>query len=111
MWRFSEPEHGGRLGSRREKTEFLLAELVAECLDVVARLGKLAIACFPTLITAERGRRYGQSLEKAADSLPRNAQMTSQHSCADASSKSTGGTIASPKLSPIACSKSVRQVS
>jgi hypothetical protein len=62
-------KHGWRLGARREKTEFLLAELVAECLDVVARLSKLAIAYFPTLIAAERGRRYGQSLEKAADSL------------------------------------------
>lgn len=69
MWRFSEPEHGWRLSARREKTEFLLAELVAECLDVVARLSKLAIAYFPTLIAAEHGSRYGQSLEKAADSL------------------------------------------
>ena len=62
-------KHGWRLGARREKTEFLLAELVAECLHVVARLSKLAIAYFPTLIAAERGGMYGQSPEKAADSL------------------------------------------
>jgi hypothetical protein len=61
-------KHGWRLGARREKTEFLLAELVAECLDVVARLSKLAIAYFPTLIAAEHGSRYGQSLQKAGDS-------------------------------------------
>ena len=35
-------KHGWRLGAHREKTEFLLAELVAECLDVVARLSTLA---------------------------------------------------------------------
>ncbi len=61
-------KHGWRLGARREKTEFLLAELVAECLDVVARLSKLAIAYFPTLIAAEHGSRYGQSLQQAGDS-------------------------------------------
>ncbi len=59
--------HVERLRARREKTKFLLAELVAECLDVVARLSKLAIAYFPTLIAAEHGSRYGQSLQKAGD--------------------------------------------
>jgi hypothetical protein len=68
MSRFSEPEAWGRLNARREETEFLLAELVAECLDVVARLSKLAIAYFPTLIAAEHGSRYGQSLQEAGDS-------------------------------------------
>ena len=48
-------KHGWRLGARREKTEFLLAELVAECLDVVARLSKLAIATRLT-ITYPTGR-------------------------------------------------------
>jgi hypothetical protein len=59
---------GGGWVPNREKSEFLLTELVAECLDVVARLSKLAIAYFPTRITAEHGSRYGQSLQKNGDS-------------------------------------------
>ncbi len=39
---------------------------------------------------------------------PTTSQTTSQHSCADASSNGTGGLTDSPKVSPIACSKSVR---
>jgi len=42
-------KHGWRLGAHREKTEFLLTELVAECLDVVARLSKLAFGKLSTL--------------------------------------------------------------
>ena len=53
---------------------FSLAELFAECLDVVARLHKLAIVFFPALIATEQGRSYGQSLQTAGDSRRRQDQ-------------------------------------
>ena len=43
-------------------------------------------------------------------SCPMTCQMTSQHSCGDASSNGTGGETTSPKLSPIAVWKSARHV-
>ena len=48
-------KRGWRLGAHLEKTEFLLVELVAECLDVMSRLSKLAIAYVPNLSTEEHG--------------------------------------------------------
>ena len=71
-------KHGWRLGAHREKTEFLLTELVAECLDVVARLSKLAIAYFPTRITAEHGNRYGHTADQLTRELQRHAGKVRQ---------------------------------